>query len=87
MQSKISKIENLKFFIPNIPSGPTLNPKVDVTKDNKRRGKRCTVLDGSASIGAEENADTKSATVNVEWNFEERIPIIRPPRVHTPVIK
>jgi hypothetical protein len=69
------------------PSGPTLNPKVDVTKDSKRSGKRWMLLDGKVSIVSEENAETKSATVNVACSFEERIPIRMPPRVHTVVIK
>ena len=75
------------FFINYSPSGPRLKPKVDVTRDIKRRGKRWILLDGKFSIGVEENDDTKSATVNAECNFDESRPISRPPNVHTPVIK
>jgi hypothetical protein len=70
-------------------SGPTLKPKVDVTKDKRRRGNSEERLLGrlSASAGTEENADTKSATEKLARNFDDKIPVRRPPSVQVPVMK
>eukprot|EP00585_Thalassiosira_rotula_P015675 CAMPEP_0196183780 /NCGR_PEP_ID=MMETSP0911-20130528/32459_1 /TAXON_ID=49265 /ORGANISM="Thalassiosira rotula, Strain GSO102" /LENGTH=81 /DNA_ID=CAMNT_0041453785 /DNA_START=9 /DNA_END=250 /DNA_ORIENTATION=+ len=68
-------------------SGPTLNPKAEVRSDISKTGKRWMALEGRRSMGAEEKAWTKSATVNVVPNMEESTPRSRPPKVITPIMK
>mmetsp|Transcript_342 Transcript_342/g.678 ORF Transcript_342/g.678 Transcript_342/m.678 type:complete len:116 (+) Transcript_342:1037-1384(+) len=68
-------------------SGPTLNPKADVRSDMNKTGKRWMALEGRRSMGAEEKAWTKSATVNVAPNAEESNPRSKPPKVIMPVMK
>lgn len=68
-------------------SGPTENPKLDVTSDSSRSGIKWTRLSGRALAGAFEKEATKSATVNVDENLDDKSPMRIPPTVHVAVIK
>lgn len=67
-------------------SGPTLNPNVNVNNDNNNNGNNAFRLRGNvlASSGADDNAETKSATVN---SFDLSVVTNKPPMVHVPIMK
>ena len=60
-------------------SGPTLNPKDDVTKLSNRRGPKCSFVLGRVWAGKDDNAETKSATANVDPSLVDNNPMINPP--------
>ena len=87
------RVEEIKLNLKqnsHIPSGPTLNPNVDVSNDIVSNGIKWTELDGSEVIfPLEEKADTKSPTVKVS-TFESKlpnVPTMMPPKVQTLTIK